>query len=109
MAMTNIIRPNFGGRGREAEAPASAEAPTEHHPVHVYGTAAGYVVALLEDADGPEGRAFKVVVGLAAGNTIEAVAVMPATDAGRLDADATAMAVLRTLEIVEQSSPLASA
>lgn len=29
---------------------------------------------------------------------------MPATDAGRIDADAAAMAVLRALEVVEQSS-----
>ena len=107
--MTNIIRPNFGGRSREAEMAASVEVPTEHHPTHVYGTAAGYVVALLEDADGPEGRAFKVVVGLATGNTIEAVAAMPATDEGRIDADTAAMAVLRALEIVEQGSAPTSA
>ncbi|MGX5774867.1 hypothetical protein [Methylorubrum zatmanii] len=103
--MTNIIRPNFGSRSREAEPSEFASPEEEYQPLHVYGTAAGYVVALLEDARGPEGRALKVVVGPATGNTIEAVAVMPATDDGRVDADAAAMAVLRTLQVVEASDP----
>lgn len=107
--MTNIIRPNFGNRGREAEPSEFAPSEEEHQPLHVYGTAAGYIVALLEDARGPEGRALKVVIGPASGNVVETVAVMPATDAGRVDADATAMAVLRALEIVEQGSSSASA
>lgn len=107
--MTNIIRPNFGGRSREADPPEPAGAQDEYQPLHVYGTAAGYVVALLEDTHGPEGRALKVVIGPASGNMIEAVAVTPATETGRVDADAAAMAVLRTLEIVEQGSAPASA
>ncbi|MBD8908077.1 hypothetical protein [Methylorubrum zatmanii] len=100
--MTNIIRPNFGSRSREAEPSEFASSEEEYQPLHVYGTAAGYVVALLEDARGPEGRALKVVVGSAGKSTIEAVAVMPVTDEGRVDADMAAMAVLRALEIVEQ-------
>lgn len=102
--MTNIIRPTFGGRSRGAEPPAATDADEEYQPLHVYGTAAGHVVALLEDTRGPEGRVLKVVVGPATGNTIEAVAVLPATDEGRIDADMTAMAVLRALEIVEQGN-----
>lgn len=43
----------------------------------------------------------KVVVGSAAGNSIEAVAFFVASDEGRLDADATANAILRALEVVE--------
>ncbi|TFZ56364.1 hypothetical protein E4V01_18715 [Methylorubrum sp. Q1] len=101
--MTNIIRPNFGGRDREAEPAMAAEA------LHIYGTAAGYLVALLEDAGGPEGRCLKVVTGSVGGNVFETVAVMPATDEGRIDADMAAMAVLRALEIVEQGSGPASA
>lgn len=104
MAMTNIIRPNFGGRTREAE-PFDAEAPYEEcQPLRVYGTEAGYLVSLIQDTRGPEGRCLKVVIGAASKNTIEAVAVMPASDEGRDDADMTAMAVLRALEIVEQDS-----
>ncbi len=107
--MSNIIRPNFGSRSREAEPSDPADPGDEYHPLHVYGTAAGYVVALLEDNRGPEGQALKVVIGPAAGNTIEAVAVMPDTDEGRVDADTAAMAVLRALEVVEQSSAPPSA
>jgi hypothetical protein len=107
--MTNIIRPNFGGRDREAEPAIAAEALEAHEPLHVYGTAAGYLVALLEDAGAPEGRCLKVVIGAVGGNVLEAVAVMPATDEGRVDADMAAMAVLRALEVVEQGSGPATA
>lgn len=106
--MTNIIRPIFGGRGRDAE-PQGVDTGDEYRPLHVYGTAAGYLVALLGDTRGPERRALKVAIGPVSGNTIEAVAVSPATETGRVDADATAMAVLRALEIVEQGSVTASA
>lgn len=107
--MSNIIRPNFGSRSREAEPSDPADPGDEYQPLHVYGTAAGYIVALLDTAPGPEGRTFKVVVGPADGNTIAAVAVMPATDEGRVDADMSAMAVLRALEVAEQGSSSASA
>lgn len=43
----------------------------------------------------------KVVVGPAAGNSIETVALFVATDERRIDADATANAILRALEVVE--------
>lgn len=107
--MTNILRPNFGGRSREAEPSEAIDAGDEKQPFHVYGTAAGYIVALLEDTRGPEGQVLKVVVGPAAGNAIEAVAVMPASDEGRIDADTTALAVLRALDIVEQGRAPTSA
>lgn len=107
--MTNIIRPIFGSRTREAEPPEAPDPHEEYQPLHVYGTAAGYLVALMEDARGPEGRCLKVVIGAASKNTIEAVAVMPPTDEGRVDADMAAMAVLRALEIVEQGGAPASA
>lgn len=107
--MTNIIRPNFGVRDREAEPAIAADAVEEYQPLHVYGTAAGYLVALLEDARGPEGRCLKAVIGSVGGNVFETVAVMPATDEGRVDADMAAMAVLRALEVVEQGSGSTSA
>ncbi|CAO4173251.1 hypothetical protein [Methylorubrum aminovorans] len=107
--MTNIIRPNFGGRTHETELSEAPDPHEEYQPLHVYGTAAGYLVALVQDARGPEGRCLKVVLGAASKNTIEAVAVMPATDEGRVDADMAAMAVLRALEIVERSSAPSSA
>lgn len=98
--MDNVIRPSFGGR----QQPVRSEPPAYedgYQPLHVYGQAAGYLVALIEDASGPEGLVLKVVVGPAAGNSIEAVAVFVATDEGRIDADATANAILRALEVVE--------
>ena len=107
--MTNIIRPDFGGRRRDAEAPESTSDGDASQPLHLYGTAAGHVVALMEDTRGPEGRALKVVVGSAARNVVEAVAVMPPTDEGRVDADATAMAILLALEIVEHGTGPSSA
>lgn len=109
VVMTNIIRPNFGGRSREDEPAAPIPEADAVEPLHVYGTAAGYLVALMEDARGPEGHVLKVVVGPAGQNLCEAVAVMPATEEGRVDADASAMAVLRALEIVEQGDAPASA
>lgn len=98
--MDNVIRPSFGARPR----PASSETSVYedgYQPLHVYGQAAGHLVALIEDASGPEGLVLKVVVGPAAGNSIEAVAFFIASDEGRLDADATANAILRALEVVE--------
>ncbi|WP_342150378.1 hypothetical protein [Methylorubrum sp. SB2] len=98
--MDNVIRPSFGG----LQQPASTEPPAYedgYQPLHVYGQAAGYLVALIKDASGPEGLVLKVVVGPAAGNSIEAVAFFVASDEGRVDADATANAILRTLEVVE--------
>lgn len=98
--MDNVIRPSFGGR----QQPASAEPPAYedgYQPLHVYGQAAGHLVALIEDASGPEGLVLKVVVGPAAGNSIEAVAFFVASNEGRVDADATANAILRALEVVE--------
>ncbi len=66
-------------------------------PLHVYGQAAGHLVALIEDARGPEGLALKVVVGPAGGNTVDAVAFFVATDEGRIDADTAANAILRAV------------
>lgn len=98
--MDNVIRPSFG----TSRPPVSVEPVAYeegYQPLHVYGQAAGHLVALIEDASGPEGLALKVVVGPAAGNSIEAVAIFVASDEGRIDADATANAILRALEVIE--------
>ena len=107
--MTNIIRPDFGGRNRGAEAPEPAKAGDASEPLHVYGIAAGHVVALIEGIGGLEGRTLKVAVGSTTQNVVEAVAVMPITPEGRAEADASAMAILRALEIVEQGTGPSSA
>jgi len=51
----------------------------------VYGQAAGHLVALIEDASGLEGLVLKIVIGRAAGNSIEAVAFFVAANEGRIE------------------------
>lgn len=99
--MTNVIRPTFGKRPPPA---SSTNAPAaEYRPLRSLGKAAGYIVALMED-EGPQGPAVKVVIGNASGNTVEAIALMAHTPAGKAEAEAAALAVLRALEIVETDS-----
>ncbi|GJD58807.1 hypothetical protein [Methylobacterium dankookense] len=100
--MDNVIRPNFGRKAPEPQPPAHED----EHALRMLGQAGAFLVGLIEDEDGPEGPSFKVVVGPCPGDTVEAVAVMPATPAGRIDAEMVGMAVLRTLELVaEQDAP----
>lgn len=100
--MSNVIRPTFGAR-REVppkEADPSVPPQAEDQPLRVYGIGAGHLVALLQDDAAPEGPVVKVVVGPEGGDTVEAVAILPATPEGEADADMAAMAVLRALEVV---------
>jgi hypothetical protein len=101
--MDNVIRPAFGARSAPSEPahPKASPTPDEWRQLHLYGKAAGYLVGLLRDEDGPEGRTHRVVVGRLDTNAIEAVTVVPATPEGEIDAERAAMAVLRTLEILE--------
>ena len=82
--MSNVIRPTFGARPPPADTTATAATavPEVRHDIHVYGEAAGHRVGLLRDAEGPEGRTYKVVVGALDGETIEGIAVVPATPEG---------------------------
>ena len=96
--MDNVIRPTFG---RPTAAPdAAAEA---YHPLRVYGTAAGYLVALIRADAGPEGQALRIVVGPEAADAVETVAVLPDDAAGETDAERIGLAILRTLEIVDEA------
>ena len=96
--MTNVIRPTFGRPPQPDPVPVEG---TRHVPVRVYGEAAGHVVALVEDPATPAGAVLKVVVGPLDGEAAEAVAVLPRTDAGEIDAERIGMAVLRTLALLE--------
>ncbi len=96
--MTNVIRPTFG---RPPELRPTAPEDTARQPLRVYGDAAGQIVALMEDPDAPEGAVLKVVVGPLAGNSVEAVAILPRTEAGEIDAELVGMAVLRALALME--------
>lgn len=94
--MDNVIRPTFGRKAPEPR----AHPREDEHELRLLGQAGGFRVGLIEDETGPEGPSFKVVVGPCPGDTVEAVAVTPATQAGRIDAEMVGMAVLRTLELV---------
>lgn len=102
--MSNVIRPTFGApsTARTAAEPSSTVSADAGRQPRLYGQAAGYRVGLLRDEEGPEGRTHRVVVGALETNEIEAVAVVPATRDGEVDAERIAMAILRTLEIVEE-------
>jgi hypothetical protein len=95
--MSNIISHDFGRSRRED--PSKGERH-EVKAVCIYGEEAGYRVGLVEDAGGPEGLVLKVFVGEIGSDEVEAVAVVPSTQAGRIDADAIGAAICRTLEIV---------
>ena len=96
--MTNVIRPTFG---RPPPSEDAVPDGTAHEPLRIYGEAAGHLVALVEDPGAPAGAVLKVVVGPLSGNHVEAVAVLPRTDAGEIDAELVGMAVLRTLALLE--------
>ncbi|AWN36944.1 hypothetical protein [Methylobacterium radiodurans] len=101
--MDNVIRPTFGQR---APAPAArSEPPAAAHPLRLLGQAGGYRVGLVEDAEGPEGPVLRVVLGPETAAEVEAIAVMPLTPEGAVDAEMVGMAVLRTLEIVGEGGP----
>ncbi|TXM68533.1 hypothetical protein FV226_20005 [Methylobacterium sp. WL12] len=96
--MTNVIRPTFG---RPPQPDAAPPEETALEPLRIYGKAAGHVVALVADPGSPAGEVLKVVVGPLVGDRVEAVAVLPRTEAGEIDAERVGMAVLRTLEMLE--------
>ncbi len=102
--MSNVIRPDFGARQKPAASEASAEAAPEYRPLRVFGQAASYTVALIQDEDERAGSVLKVVVGPETGNEVEAVAILPATPEGDADAEVVGMAILRTLEMIEASN-----
>lgn len=95
--MSNVIRPDFGSK-RDSESSSSDGQVVE--ALCIYGEEAGYRVGLVQDDSEPEGPVLRVFVGLIAANDVEAVAVLPPTPEGRVDADAIGLAILRTLEIV---------
>lgn len=96
--MDNVIRPAFG-KPREAAEPKDSrvEVTTER----VYGEANGYRVCLVRDEEAPEGDVLKVVVGLVSGMEVSTVAVLASGSEGEVDAELIALAILRTLSIVE--------
>jgi hypothetical protein len=98
--MDNVIRPTFGSRAPRTGTRSEPPGPPESPPLRLLGRAGGYRVGLIADADGPEGPVLRVVLGAESGDAVEAVAVMPPTPEGAVDAEMVGMAVLRALEIV---------
>lgn len=102
--MTNVIRPTFGSKPQPESTEGSSPVfhASEFLLVRVYGKAAGYFVALISDETDPVGHVVKVVVGTDTSDEVDAVALMPATPEGEANADVAAMAILRTLELIEK-------
>jgi hypothetical protein len=96
--MTNVIRPTFGRAATEAP-----ETVDDFTPLQVYGTAVGHFVALIRAEDDEAGQTLQLIVGQADGGAAEAVAILPDTAEGEADAEITAYAILRTLEIVKEA------
>ncbi|WP_027173956.1 hypothetical protein [Methylobacterium sp. 10] len=97
--MSNIIRPTFGQPRKPARADDDRiEVTTER----VYGEAGDHRVCLVRDDEAPEGDVYKVVVGRLAGQEVSTVAILPATPEGEIDAEMVALAILRTLSLIEE-------
>ncbi|MGC5779844.1 hypothetical protein [Methylobacterium sp. NFXW15] len=97
--MTNVIRPTF----RRAEAEAPPETVEAFSPLQVYGAAVGHFVALIRAEDEKVGMTLQVIIGREGGGNAEAVALFPDNAEGETDAEATAFAVIRALEIVKEA------
>lgn len=96
--MDNIIRPTFGSPRRPDDA---GEQRVQVTTERVYGEANGYRVCLVRDDGAPEADVLKVVVGIASGMEVSTVAILPATPEAEVDAELVALAILRTLGLVE--------
>ncbi|MDO9429504.1 MAG: hypothetical protein Q7T93_22100 [Methylobacterium sp.] len=96
--MDNIIRPTFG-QPRRAE--PDDESRVQVLTQRVYGEAGGCRVCLVHDEATPEGDVFKVVAGLLTDDEVSTVAILPATPEGEVDAEIVALAILRTLGMIE--------
>ena len=96
--MDNIIRPIFGQpRRTEPEDESRVEVLTQR----VYGEAGGCRVCLVHDEGAPEGDVYKVVAGLLVDDEVSTVAILPATPEGDTDSEIVALAILRTLAMLE--------
>ena len=96
--MDNIIRPTFGAPRRTAQ---TDDQRVQVLTQRVYGEANGCRVCLVHDADAPEGDVYKVVAGLLIDDEVSTVAILPATPEGEVDAEIVALAILRTLGMIE--------
>ncbi len=100
--MDNVIRPTFGKPTNAKPSTAEPETVAEFTPLRVYGTAVGHFVALIRAERGAEGQTLQVVVGREGGPGAEAVAIFPDDEDSEADAEATAFAIIRSLEIVKE-------
>jgi len=101
--MDNVIRPTFGRPAKTEPNTAEHETVSEFSPLQVYGTTVGHFVALIRAEFGAEGPTLQLIVGQDGGEGAESVAVFPDNAEGEADAETTAFAILRTLEIVKEA------
>jgi hypothetical protein len=101
--MTNVIRPTFGRPTSDEPQTAQPDTFREFSPLQVYGTIVGHFVALIRAETGDEGPTLQVIVGQEGGDGAESVAIFPDDAEGEADAEVTAFAILRTLEIVKEA------
>lgn len=101
--MDNVIRPTFGRPPKAEPETAEPETVSEFSPLQVYGTGVGHFVAMIRAETGAEGPTLQLIVGRDGGEGAESVAIFPDNPEGEADAEATAFAILRTLEIVKDA------
>lgn len=101
--MTNVIRPTFGRPVSDGSQTAHPDTVSEFSPLQVYGKGVGHFVALIRAETGAEGATLQLIVGQDGGDGAESVAIFPDDAEGEADAEVTAFAILRTLEIVKEA------
>ena len=101
--MDNVIRPTFGRRVSTDSKDATPEIVEAFTPLRIYGTAVGHFVALIRAERGAEGLTLQVIVGRDGGHGAETVAIFPDDKDSEADAEATAFAIIRSLEIVKEA------
>lgn len=94
-----MIRPTF----RRIEAEVPPETVEAFSPLQIYGAAVGHFVALIRAEDEKVGMTLQVIGGRKEGENAESVAIFPDSAEGEANAETTAFAVIRALEIVKEA------
>ncbi len=99
--MDNVARPTFGRPSNAKAEPGAPETVEEFTPLRIHGTAVGHFVALIRAERGDAGLTLQVIVGREDADGAESVAIFSDDEDGKADAEATAFAILRSLEVLK--------